>query len=273
MSSVQQTPTSPSTSVITPPAGAVHTESENNPWTINVADHAARTDSPGFVAAKALAQKILAALGIDQSFFGSGAIQMHHGGSLWLIDDTGWFMVQNEAGIEWSAQFCSDPAKLDRLRRNAQRLYAAFPKTIPAMVQMGYKNAQAILETPITDADGIATWVDSIFNSCVPLPTGRHVGTIAATKIGGRHHYPAPITDIDLVKHDDFNLWVIDPQSNTPVAVVPVAPRGSGNATVRVVHADPNTALGAKQVAAENANTALTLDGSSSLAKQAFAQQ
>jgi hypothetical protein len=162
---------------------------------------------------------------------------------------------------------------MDRLRQNARRVYAAFPKTIPAMVQMGYKQAQAILETPITDANGMAIWVDSVFNSCVPLPTGRHVGTIAATHIGGRHHYPAPITDIDLVKHDDFNLWVIDPQSKQPVAVVPVAPRGSGIATVRVVHANPDTALGAQQAAAEKADTALTLDGSSSLAQQAFARQ
>ena len=59
---------------------------------------------------------------------------MHHGGSLWLLDYDGWFMVQNEAGIEWSAQFCTDPAKADALRDNARRLYASFPATILEMV-------------------------------------------------------------------------------------------------------------------------------------------
>ena len=32
-------------------------------------------------------------------------------------------MVRNLAGIEWSAQFCADPAKVDLLRQNAKRLY------------------------------------------------------------------------------------------------------------------------------------------------------
>jgi hypothetical protein len=198
---------------------------------------------------------------------------MHHGGSLWLLDDAGWFMVQNEAGIEWSAQFCCDPTRVDQLRKNAQRVYAGFPKSIPAMAQLGYKNAAAILTTPITDAVGMATWVDSIFNSCVPLPTARHVGTVPATHVGGRHHYPAPITDIDLVKHDDYVLWVIDPQSNTPVAVVPAGPRGSGNGRVRVVHADPTTVLGAQQQEAEANNTILEVDDKSPLAQQAFVHQ
>jgi hypothetical protein len=30
---------------------------------------------------------------------------VHHGGSLWIMDNSGWFMVQNEAEIERSAQF------------------------------------------------------------------------------------------------------------------------------------------------------------------------
>jgi hypothetical protein len=39
---------------------------------------------------------------------------------------------------------------------------------------------------------------------------------------------PEPITDIELIKHDDFVLWVTDPVSHTPVTVTPVAPRGAG---------------------------------------------
>lgn len=63
-------------------------------------------------------------------------------------------------------QFCADPAKAEALRRNAQRVYRGFPKTVPEMLRMGYHNADAILGTPIVDAPGVAAWVDSIFNSC-----------------------------------------------------------------------------------------------------------
>ena len=230
-------------------AGAdTHTHGETLPWEINIPDHPERKESPGFRASKRLAKAILAMTGVDERFLGSESLQMHHGGSLWVFDDSGWFMLQNEAGIEWSAQFCSDPAKVDALRLNARRLYAGFPKSIPEMIRMGYKNAQKILDTPITDSETIATWVDSIFNSCVPLPAVRHVGVLP--KGGGRHHYPTPITDIDLVRHDDFVLWVTDPDSGQTAAVVPTARRGAGVNKVSVVYATPGTALAERQAQA-----------------------
>jgi Family of unknown function (DUF6424) len=250
---------------------ATHTEHEDDPWTINIPDHPARTDSPGFVASKKLAHAILATLGVDSHFYGIEVVQMHHGGSLWLFDNQGWFMVQNEAGIEWSAQFCTDPAKAEALRQNAQRVHAGFPKTIPEMLRLGYTKAKAILETPISTAAGVATWVDSIFNSCVPLPAVRHIGQLPAG--GGRHHYPAPITDIDLVKFDDFTLWVTDPVSGSPAAVVPVARRGSGNAQVRVVYATPGTKLQQRHATARAKGKALVLGATNPLAKQAFVDQ
>jgi hypothetical protein len=248
-----------------------HTSSDDQPWTINVPDHAARKESAGFRASKKLAKAILATLDVDERFFGTDTIQMHHGGSLWLFDDDGWFMVQNEAGIEWSAQFCTDPTKADDLRRNARRVYVAFPKSVPEMVRLGYKKAQDILDTPITNANTIATWVDSIYNSCVPLPAVRH--TAGLPEGGGRHHYPAPITDIDLVRHDDFMLWVTDPESDTPAAVVPVAPRGAGVSRVRVVFATPGTPLAKRRAQARAKGQALELGPRSSLTKQAFARQ
>lgn len=248
----------------------MHPETEDNPWTINIPDHPARADSTGFRASKQLAKKILAALGVGRQFFGTDAIQMHHGGSLWLLDDGGWFMVQNEAGIEWSAQFCTDPAKADALRLNARRLYVAFPNTVPEMVRLGYKKAQAILDTEITDPATIATWVDSIFNSCVPLPSIRHVAALPTG--GGRHHYPAPITDIELVKHDDFVLWVTD-ESGQPAAVVPAAARGSGVSRVRVAFATPGTALADRRAKARAKGQALELGPRSPLTKQAFIHQ
>ncbi len=248
-----------------------HIRAENHPWAIHVPDHPERKESSGFRASKKLAKKILAAVGVDKRFLGSESLQMHHGGSLWVFGDDGWFMLQNEAGIEWSAQFCADPAKVDALRLNARRLYAGFPKTIPEMISLGYKKAQVILDTEVTNAATIATWVDSIFNACVPLPAVRHVGVLP--KGGGRHHYPTPITDIDLIKHDDFELFVTDPASKEIAAVVPVAPRGRGVAEVRVVYATPGTRLASRQAQAEARGAALNLSSRNALTRQAFVFQ
>lgn len=249
----------------------VHTDREDHPITYNIPDHAARQDTPAFEASKRVVKKILAAMGVAKSFYGSGALQMHHGGSLWLLDDKGWFLVQNEAGIEWSAQFCADPAKVDQLRVNARRVYAGFPKSIPEMMRLGYKGAQAILETPITDADGVARWVDSVFNSCVPLPAPRHTGVLP--KGTGRHHYPTPITDIELVKYDDFVLWVTDPDSGTPAAVVPVARRGENVNKVRLAFATPGTALERKHANAHARGAIVEFGPRSPLTHQAFVHQ
>lgn len=250
---------------------SAHTDSGDHPWEINIPDHPKRKEYSGFQASKRLAKKILELAGVDERFLGSKTLQMHHGGSLWVLGADGWFMVQNEAGIEWSGQFCADPAKVDSLRLNARRLYAGFPETIPKMIDLGYKNAQLILDTAVTDAETIAAWVDSIFNSCVPLPANRHVGVLP--KGGGRHHYPTPITDIDLVKHDDFQLWVTDPDSGEIAAVVPVAPRGAGVDKVRVVYAAPRTALADQQARREALGKSLELDGQKALTRQAYARQ
>jgi Family of unknown function (DUF6424) len=254
------------------PLGLQHThaEYEDDSWKIALPDHAQRTASAGFRASKELAKKIVAALGASQEFYGSDSLQMHHGGSLWVSDEAGWFMVQNQAGIEWSAQFCADPAKVDSLRLNARRLYAGFPLSLPGMVRLGYEDAGAILNTAITDAAGVATWVDSIFNSCVPLPAVRHVGTLP--KGGGRHHYPTPITDIELIKYDDYNLWVTDEQQH-PVAVVPTAKRGAGVSRVRLAYATPNTPLDAAHASAHEKNSAVEFGPDSDLTKQAFEHQ
>jgi hypothetical protein len=226
------------------------------------------------VASKGLAHRIAASSGAPQ-FFGEGQIQEHHGGSLYLYDDSGWFLVKNIAGVEWSAQFCADPDKVDQLRQNARRLYAAFPQSATKMAELGYQNAQQLLDNPIKDADGVAAWVDSIFNSCVPLPQPRHVGVLSSsqTASGGVHHYPTPITDIELVKHDDFILWVTDPESGQPAAVVPAGRRGSGNAEARVVYATPGTALAEQLDQAQGQRQTLIASASHPLAQQAFGLQ
>ena len=83
---------------------SVHSESESHPWAIDVPNHPARKDSPEYVAARSKMNQIAAqATGL---IYGEGPFEDHHGGALWLQDSQGWFMVRNQAGIEWSAQFC-----------------------------------------------------------------------------------------------------------------------------------------------------------------------
>jgi hypothetical protein len=248
-----------------------HTEGESDPWTIYIPDHATRTESRDFIASKNLAHKILATLGLDGQFYGTAVIQMHHGGSLWLFDSTGWFMVQNQAGIEWSAQFCADPKKVEHLRLTAKRLYDGFPATLPEMARLGYKDGDTILNTPIATDKDVARWVDSIFNSCVPLPAVRHTGVLP--KGDGRHHYPTPITDIDLIKYDDFVLWVTDPASGAEAAVVPSAARGKNVNKTRLVYATPGTNLDQEHAAAHNAGKPVEFGAESPLTRQAYRLQ
>jgi Family of unknown function (DUF6424) len=254
----------------------VHTESETHPWTVDIPDHPARQDSPEYVAARKKMNEMAGqATGL---IYGPGPYQDHHGGALWLQDAQGWFMVRNLAGIEWSAQFCADPAKVDLLRQNAKRLYDLLAPQIKQQLDPG-----GLLDTPIQDAAGVAKWTDSIFNAGVPLHPGFHTGVLhtggaqnpaadADPEPGGVHHYPTPVADIQLFKYDDFQLWVTDGQGN-PAAVAPVAPRGSGNASVHVLYATPGSQLAAQKRAAESANTPLVLGPDHSLAQQAYVNQ
>ena len=300
----------------------VHTESETHGWTIDVGDHPTRTDSPEYVAAKKKMTEI--ATGATGLIYGQPPYQDHHGSALWLQDAQGWFLVRNLAGIEWSAQFCADPAKVDLLRQNAKRLYGLLAPTIKQEL-----DPDGLLDTPIQDAAGVAKWTDSIFNAGVPLQPTFHIGVLprggaqnsavsqdnggasnsdassdltgmpdsgtaqppaaaansgaaqapaaapgpsAVQEPGGVHHYPTPIADIQLFKYDDFQLWVTDAQGN-PAAVTPVAPRGSGIASVHVQYATPGSQLAQQKQAAENANTPLILPPDHPLAQQAFQNQ
>src|SRR5262249_48200618 len=197
-------------------------------------------------------------------FYGTGQIEAHHGGSIWVHDGRTWRMYQNLAGIEWSGQFCADPAKVDLLRQNAKALVDQFPQTIPKLKELGYHDAEKVLNTPITDAGGIARYVDSLYNACVPLPQPVHTGAInrANDRAGGKHPYPAPNDDTVFFCRSDFHPFVYDKATKTTVHVVPVAPRGSGDGRLRVigVHseecADPRAKkLARKYAAAEESGT------------------
>jgi hypothetical protein len=207
---------------------AAHVEHEDHPWTIQIPDHPRRTESAEYVASRRTMNRIAREAG--GVFFGPAPYQDHHGGGLWLKDADGWFLVRNLVGIEWSAQFCADPAKVDQLRLNARRLYATYPD---AVAELGIRD---LLDTPITDAEGVARWTDSICNASLPLPAPFHTGVLPHAPTGGVHHYPTPIAEIELIKRDDFNLWVETPEGDL-AAVVPVAPPGSGDGRTRLMFA------------------------------------
>jgi Family of unknown function (DUF6424) len=262
--------TTPSGAAADPPdpAPGVHTEHEDEPWTIDIGDHPEREDSPGYRASRAAMVKIVAEA--QPWFFGDPPYQDHHGGGIWVKDSTGWLLLFGLAGIEWSAQFCADPAKVDLLRQYAARLCAGFADTIDGYTAVGYPDAAELLATPITDADGIAAWTDSLFNASVPLPAALHTGVLMTGS--GYHHYPKPIIDITTFKRDDFTLFVQD-TNGAEVAVAPVAPRGSGNGHVAVLWADANAPISTKLAQASAAGTRVVLDPDHPLARAAFSHQ
>ncbi len=258
-------------------AGGTHTQREDMPWEINIPDHAARKDSPAYVVARKVMNDIVGE--VKDFYLGTGPYQDHHGGGLWVKDDDGWLLIKNLAGMEWSQQFCADPAKVEMLRKFAQRIYKKFPQSLDAFKRMGFNDAETVLNEPIDSAEKIGRWTDSIFNASVPLSQRRHTGVLKPTGKknepgleGGVHHYPTPITDIQLFKRDDFQLWVADSE-NQVAAVVPVDHRGSGDSHVRVAFATPNTKLHAQLLKAEQNKKALIVGGTHPLAKQAFAAQ
>ncbi|HTW20599.1 MAG TPA: DUF6424 family protein [Mycobacteriales bacterium] len=249
-------------------SSGVHTESEDHPWTIDVGDHPEREDTPAYRASRAAMIKLVAQT--QPWFFGDPPYQDHHGGGVWVKDDTGWLLLLGLAGIEWSAQFCADPAKVDLLRQYAARLCAGFPQTLPGYAALGYADAETLLTTPIVDANGVQAWTDGLFNACVPLPAELHTGVLMAGS--GYHHYPKPIIDITTFKQDDFTLFVND-TNGAEVAVAPVSRRGSGDGRVSVLWSAANAPIHAQAEAAADAGKPLVLDADHPLAQAAFKNQ
>jgi hypothetical protein len=235
-----------------------HQEHEDFPWIIAVVDHPPRTDSPAYRRSRTLMHKL-----VDTTpdwILAGDQYEDHHGGSVWVKDQQGWLILQVPLGIEWSAQFCADPAKVDRLRQYAVRVVAAFPDTLPGYVALGYQEGESLLSTPITNPAGVSAWTDSIFNASLPLPANTHSGVLP--RAAGYHHYPKPIVDIDHFRFGDFRLFVTD-SAGLPAVVVPVGARGSGDARVRLLAAHPDsvyvhhlTGPGAPPAAHEEGRTA-----------------
>lgn len=256
---------------------STHVVHEDNPWSEKIPDHGGRVETKAFGQAKRTLHKLIVLLKGFGFYFvkpGPGNVQAHHGGSIWLLDQAGWFLVLNMAGVEYSGQFLSDPARVEMLRLNALRVVSGFPKTLPGLAALGYPDAERILNTPVVDAKTVSDYVDSIWNSCVPLPAGYHTGQLSTkSQFAGQHHYPKAVTDLQHVKWADFEMWVTDPISQSPVAVTPTAPKGSGVAAVKVEYATPGTALSVAHMEARAAGKALVLPADHPLTVQAFAKQ
>ena len=258
---------------------------EDNPWGIHYANHEPRADSPLYTRSKKLLIKIARSTskgGGPAWFYGADPWEDHHGGGLWVHDGAGWFFLRNYAGLEWASQFCADPAKVERLRQNATRLYqgAFYDNTKKELLKLDRKYPfDRVLKTPIKTAQDIADWTDSIFNASVPLPKLRHTGL--SPKGHGIHHYPTPVYDIDFFKYDDFVLWMTDDQ-NQPVAVVPVHPRGVSKLNPKyranygktaVAYATPGTKLARRLATVQSRGKTLIAGSEHRFTRKAFAKQ
>lgn len=217
-------------------------EREDHAWTRQIADHPARADSPEYVRSRTALHGLIAKSPAVAALYGvalpvaAGGMQDHHAGGLWVAEGDDitapWFMVRNLVGLEWSAQFGADPAKVDLLRQNAAKLYAAFPKSAAEL------DITELLATPITDAAGVATWVDSICNASVPLPAESHTGTLEDKAHGaGEHHYPLPVQSIPYTSLHPEAVFITD-GSGHPVAVTPTE---AGDGSVEVQWAHPSS--------------------------------
>lgn len=239
-----------------------HEEHGGYPWTRRIPDHPPREESSIYRASRKKMNEI--ADTIDDFLYGGPDFEDHHGGGLWLKDEDGWFIVRNIAGVEWSAQFCADPEKVDQLRINARRLYARFPE---AVEELGIRE---LLDTPIIDTDDVARWTDGMCNASVPLPEAEHRGFLP--KAGGIHHYPTPVAEIVFFKFDDFDLWVTDDDGNE-VAVVPRSRRGSGDGRVQVIHALPANAVPRPPTPTWEESEGTTLPADDKISQKAFGEQ
>lgn len=251
----------------------MHTEHEVDDWTIDIAGHPPRTDSPVYVRSRRMMN--LAARMATGFAYGPPPYQDHHGAGTWVKDSQGWLMVRGPAGIEWASQFCAEPGKVELLRQTAERIVAGFPLTEPAYVTDLGMTADdlAILHTPVTDAAGIAAYTDSLWNASVPLPPGFHTGVPMRQGVGGVHHVPAPVAEIQFFKRDDFQLWVTDQRDGHRAAVVPVAPSGSGDGRVQVLWCPRGSALHTEHLEHAAAGKPHILHQGHPLARQAFAGQ
>ncbi len=239
----------------------------------NVDGHAAaRTDSPQFVDVRAAVQAIVGTLSPNP--YGPLPIQAHHGGSVWLYDGKMWRLVLNWAGVEWSAQFCCDPARVEALRQNAEGDHTGVPRDHPGARKDWLPGQRPAFQSHHRRSRGRNTRRQHL-ELVLPIPQMGHTGSVSATTpLGtGVHNYPEPMCAIPRVMHADFVPFVVDPGSGAVATVAPVAPRGSGDGRVRVLFAEKGHPLAGQHEAAHGDGAAVVLGAANPTAKAAFANQ
>lgn len=257
-----------------------HQVVEANPITENLPDGHVRVSTPVFDRAKNFVHGLIKAGVLELAWgkpAGPGDIQMHHSGSIpifFAVTKT-WRIFLAPHGSEYSGQFIIDPAKLDKIRLGVLDLVMGFPETLDEMDRLGYTDGRRILNTPIVDAQTTSDYVDSAWNSQAPIPAKFHTGVISAKNPdgAGEHHYAKPLADMQHLKWDDFQIWHLDPETKTPVAVSATHPRGSGISTVKVQYAQPGTPLAAAVTASHDAGVDHILPPDHPIAQAAFAHQ
>ena len=191
-----------------------------------------------------------------------------------ITTSTGTFVAEGLASHN-----CADPAKVDLLRQNAQRLYNLVSPQVKQQLDPG-----GLLDTPIQDAAGVAKWTDSIFNAGVPLHPTFHTGVLPA---GAAQSPPAPGTAPSLpgctttrrrsptssCSSTTISSYGSPTSRATPPRSHPWTQRGSGNASVHVLYATPGSQLAQQKHEAESAGAPLILGPDHPLSVQAYQNQ
>ena len=167
----------------------VHSETETHTWSVNVPDHPQRADQPEYTAAKNKMNEIAAqAAGPAlrsrpvpgpprQRPVAAGQPGLVHGPR------------PPRQASNGPRNFSPNPAKVDLLRQNAKRLYDLVAPQLKQEL-----DPDGLLDTPITDADGVSKWTDSIFNAGVPLHQGFHIGVMPMGKAQAQNPPATPDT-------------------------------------------------------------------------------
>jgi hypothetical protein len=121
-----------------------------------------------------------------------------------------WRLFRNLETIYEGAENCSDPVKVEQLRRNTANLISHYPNTVPALEKLGIRVKQ-LLNRPIKTQADVTAWADSVFN----------VGPVTPG-------VPDHIAQAQALAYDDFHIEISRGRGATPAYVVPTAPRGSG---------------------------------------------
>jgi hypothetical protein len=133
----------------------------------------------------------------------NGTIKMGRMGYIPVFDGDTWTWFKNTATIWPGMEYSSDPERVDKLRRNALELLAAFDKTLPELERLGIRVKGLLNKTIKTQAD-VEAWANSIFN------------------MGPTNGLPVHVEDALALSNSDFKIVV--QRGPNPQYVLPAVP-------------------------------------------------